>query len=82
MTCPTSPCLGMFSQSPLCVYEYVCVCLLVSSLNRQGPFTHQHVFLITILHSSLFPPLVAVVSRLSAMTGNDAVFHEATTDEV
>lgn len=65
MTCPTSPCLGMFSQSPLCVSELVWsyVCLSVSSLDRQGSLTHQHVFLITILHSSPSPRLAAGASR-------------------
>lgn len=51
----------VFTEPFVCAWVSVCVrvqryvCLLVSSLSRQGPLTHQHVFLITVPHSS--PPL-------------------------
>lgn len=61
----------------VCVPSYVC--LSVSSLNRQGLLTHQHVFLITILHSSVSPQLAAGASRLCATAADGAVSHEATT---
>ncbi len=75
----------VFTKPFVCIWDCVCVqvqsyvCLLVSSLNGQGPLTHQHVFLITVLHSSLSP---AGASRLCATAGDGAVSHEAATHGV